>query len=251
MYQFFVDPGAISEKQVVITGKDVNHIKNVLRMKVGEEIAVSNGADGREYRCGILQMTEDEVICELRFIKEDGVELPSKIYLFQGLPKADKMELIIQKAVELGAYEIIPVATKRAVVKLDAKKEKSKITRWQAISEAAAKQSKRAVIPQVHSVMSFAEALTYADTLDVRLIPYEMADDMAKTRSLIDEIRPGQSIGIFIGPEGGFAPEEIEKAMAHATQPITLGKRILRTETAGMTVLSILMYTLEGQELKA
>ena len=134
MYQFFVDPGAISEKQVVITGKDVNHIKNVLRMKVGEEIAVSNGVDGREYRCGILQMTEDAVICELRFIKEDGVELPSKIYLFQGLPKADKMELIIQKAVELGAYEIVPVATKRAVVKLDAKKEKSKLARWQAIS---------------------------------------------------------------------------------------------------------------------
>ena len=141
MYQFFVDPGAISEKQVVITGKDVNHIKNVLRMKIGEEIAVSNGVDGREYRCGILQMTEDAVICELRFIKEDGVELPSKIYLFQGLPKADKMELIIQKAVELGAYEIVPVATKRAVVKLDAKKEKSKLARWQAISEAAAKQT--------------------------------------------------------------------------------------------------------------
>ena len=251
MYQFFVDPGAISEKQVVITGKDVNHIKNVLRMKVGEEIAVSNGVDGREYRCGILQMTEDAVICELRFVKEDGVELPSKIYLFQGLPKADKMELIIQKAVELGVYEIIPVATKRAVVKLDAKKEKSKLARWQAISEAAAKQSKRAVIPQVHSVMSFAQALAWADTLDVRLIPYEMAEDMAKTRSLIEEIRPGQSIGIFIGPEGGFAPEEIEQAMAHAAQPITLGKRILRTETAGMTVLSILMYTLEGQELKA
>lgn len=180
MYQFFVDPGAISEKQVVITGKDVNHIKNVLRMKVGEEIAVSNGVDGREYRCGILQMTEDAVICELRFIKEDGVELPSKIYLFQGLPKADKMELIIQKAVELGAYEIIPVATKRTVVKLDAKKEKSKLVRWQAISEAAAKQSKRAVIPQVHSVMSFAHALAYADMLDVRLIPYEMAEGYGK-----------------------------------------------------------------------
>ena len=150
-------------------------------------------------------MTEDAVICELRFIKEDGVELPSKIYLFQGLPKADKMELIIQKAVELGAYEIIPVATKRAVVKLDAKKEKEQSLRaGRAISEAAAKQSKRAVVPQVHSVMSFAQLLAYADMLDVRLIPYEMAEDMAKTRSLIEEIRPGQSIGIFIGPEGGI-----------------------------------------------
>ena len=241
MYQFFVEPGAISEKQVVITGKDVNHIKNVLRMKVGEEIAVSNGVDGREYRCGILQMTEDAVICELRFIKEDGVELPSKIYLFQGLPKADKMELIIQKAVELGAYEIIPVATKRAVVKLDAKKEKSKLARWQAISEAAAKQSKRAVVPQVHSVMSFAQALAYADMLDVRLIPYEMAEDMAKTRSLIEEIRPGQSIGIFIGPEGGFEEKEVELIKSAGGKIASLGPRILRTQTAPVAALTAIM----------
>ena len=122
MYQFFVEPSQIMGKRIVIQGSDVNHIKNVLRMRVGEEIAVSNGVDGREYRCGIEEFTADEVICSLRFIKEDGVELPSKIYLFQGLPKADKMELIVQKAVELGAYEIIPVAAKRCVVKLDEKK---------------------------------------------------------------------------------------------------------------------------------
>ena len=115
MHKFFVPPEQIhvEDKKVIILGNDVNHIKNVLRMKVGEEIAVSNGIDAREYRCGIASLEENCVLCELRFIKEDGVELPSKVYLFQGLPKADKMELIVQKAVELGVYEVIPVATKR------------------------------------------------------------------------------------------------------------------------------------------
>mgnify|MGYP002568335650 FL=1 len=160
MYQFFVEPQQIhvADKSVTITGNDVNHIKNVLRMKIGEEIAVSNGQDGKEYRCGIREYTEDAVLCELRFIKEDGVELPSKIYLFQGLPKADKMELIIQKAVELGVYQVIPVAMKRCVVKLDNKKASSKLTRWQGIAEAAAKQSKRGIIPQITKVMTFAQA---------------------------------------------------------------------------------------------
>lgn len=247
MYQFFVKPEQIVDKRVYITGKDVNHIKNVLRMKIGEELAVSNGVDGKEYRCGILSMTEEEVLCELRFVKEDAVELPCEITLLQGLPKADKMELIIQKAVELGVHDMVPVATKRAVVKLDAKKEKSKLTRWQGISEAAAKQSKRAVIPEVKSVMGFKEAIQYVSDYAVKLIPYEMAEDMPKTRQLIREIKPGQKVAIFIGPEGGFAQEEIDYALENGVIPITLGKRILRTETAGMTMLSILMYELEGK----
>ena len=248
MYQFFVEPEAIAGNRVSITGKDVNHIKNVLRMKEGEELAVSNGVDGKEYRCAVLSMTEDEVLCELRFVKEDAVELPVKVYLFQGLPKADKMELIIQKAVELGVYEIVPVSTKRAVVKLDAKKEKNKLTRWQSIAEAAAKQSKRACIPQVTGVLSFKEAIKKAGEMDVKLIPYEMAEDMSYTREVIGSIVPGQSVAVFIGPEGGFAEEEIASARESGVTPITLGKRILRTETAGMTTLSILMYELEGKD---
>lgn len=247
MYQFFVAPEQIAGNRISITGNDVNHIKNVLRMKIGEELAISNGTDGREYRCGILSMTEDEILCELRFIREDAVELPVQITLYQGLPKADKMELIIQKAVELGAYKVVPVATKRAVVKLDAKKEQSKRARWQAISEAAAKQSKRAVIPEIAPVMRFADALQEAQTMDVRLIPYEMAEDMEKTRELLGSIKPGQKVAVFIGPEGGFAEEEIAQALERQVEPITLGKRILRTETAGMTVLSVLMYELEGK----
>ena len=250
MYQFFVEPSQIQGNRVVITGNDVNHIKNVLRMQPGEEIAVSNGEDGKEYRCGIENLYEDEIICSLRFVKEDGVELPSKIYLFQGLPKADKMELIVQKAVELGVYEIIPVATKRAVVKLDEKKAKSKIARWQTISEAAAKQSKRRIVPQIHSVMSFKEAVKYAKDMQVKVIPYELAEGMEKTRELIEDIKPGQEIAIFIGPEGGFDEGEIQAALEQGIEPITLGKRILRTETAGFTVLSWIMYRLEGMSIE-
>lgn len=245
MYQFFVEPSQIQGNRVVITGSDVNHIKNVLRMKIGEEIAVSNGTDGKEYRCGIEEFWEDEIVCTLRFVKEDGVELPSRIFLFQGLPKADKMELIIQKAVELGVYEVIPVAAKRAVVKLDEKKAKSKIARWQGIAEAAAKQSKRGIIPQVRNVMSMKEAIAYAQSMDVKLIPYELAENMSKTKEIIDGLTPGQSVAIFIGPEGGFEEKEVADAMENGIVPITLGKRILRTETAGFTVLSWLMYHFE------
>ena len=247
MYQFFVEPHQINveDKRVMIYGNDVNHIKNVLRMKIGEEIAVSNGQDGKEYRCGIAALEEDCIRCELRFIKEDGVELPAEIYLFQGLPKADKMELIIQKAVELGVYQVIPVATKRCVVKLDDKKAKSKIARWQGIAEAAAKQSKRAIVPQIGDVMTFAQAVKLAADMEVRLIPYELAEGMEKTRELIENVKPGQRVAIFIGPEGGFEEAEIQLALDNGIEPITLGKRILRTETAGMTVLAWLGYRLE------
>ena len=248
MYQFFVGPEQIdvAAKTVIIRGNDVNHIKNVLRMRPGEEVAVSNGIDGREYCCGILALEEDCVRLELRFIKEDGVELPAKIYLFQGLPKADKMELIIQKAVELGAFQVIPVAMKRCVVKLDEKKADSKIKRWQGIAEAAAKQSKRGVIPTVAPVMSYAQAVKMASEMDLKLVPYELAEGMEQTKQLIESVKPGQRIAIFIGPEGGFDPEEIRTATEAGIHPITLGKRILRTETAGFTTIAWLMYQLEN-----
>lgn len=248
MHQFFVAPEQINtnDKTVIIVGTDVNHVKNVLRMKPGEEISVSNGQDGREYRCGIRNMEEDRIVCELRFVKEDKVELPSRVYLFQALPKADKMELIIQKAVELGVYKIIPVAARRCIAKLDDKKAASKIQRWQGIAEAAAKQSRRAVVPEVTNVSYFSEAVRMASGMDVRLIPYELAEDMSKTKERIGALQPGQEIAVFIGPEGGFEEAEIALALSNGVEPITLGKRILRTETAGMTVLSWIMYMLEN-----
>ncbi|MFG6338998.1 MAG: 16S rRNA (uracil(1498)-N(3))-methyltransferase [Lachnospiraceae bacterium] len=245
MYQFFVEPSQIQDKKVIITGSDVNHIKNVLRLKAGEEIAVRNGVDGKEYRCGIEEFAQDQIICSLRFIREEGVELPSKIYLFQGIPKADKMELIIQKAVELGVFEVIPVAVKRCVVKLDERKARAKVSRWQGIAEAAAKQCKRGIIPVVREPMTMKEAVSYAGEMDVKLIPYELAEDMSHTKKMIEAVRPGQSVAVFIGPEGGFEESEVAEALAAGIEPVTLGKRILRTETAGFTVLSWLMYHFE------
>lgn len=245
MYQFFVKSHQIVGKEITIINQDVNHIKNVLRMKIEDEIAVSNGIDSKEYRCRIKEFKEESILCEICFIKEDGVELPSEIYLFQGLPKSDKMELIIQKVVELGVFEIIPVATKRAVVKLDEKKAKSKTIRWQGIAEAAAKQSKRRIIPKVREVMTFSDALEYAQEKDLILMPYELAEGMATTKKMIEGIQHGKSVAIFIGPEGGFTEVEVNKAIGSGACPITLGKRILRTETAGFTILAWIMYHLE------
>lgn len=249
MYQFFVEENQINlaDRCVTIVGKDVNHIRNVLRMKAGEELNVSNGRDGKEYRCGIVALEEERILCELRFVKEDAVELPVRVFLFQGLPKADKMELIIQKAVELGVYRVIPVATKRCVVKLDDKKAAAKLTRWQGIAEAAAKQSKRAIVPEIAGVMSFSEAVRMASDMDVRLIPYELADGMERTREICRGLMPGQDIAIFIGPEGGFEESEIQLAEKSGIEPVTLGRRILRTETAGMTVLAWIGLMLEDR----
>lgn len=245
MYQFFVEPSQIQGTDITITGSDVNHIRNVLRMKPGDEISVSNGIDGREYRCGIEQLLEDAVVCKLRFVKEDQLELPSRITLFQGLPKSDKLEFIIQKAVELGVYEIIPVETRRTVVKLDEKKAKTRQQRWQSIAQAAAKQSKRRIVPEVSMPVSFEKAVAMAGQMDAKLIPYELAEGMTQTKQIIGELTPGQSIAVFIGPEGGFEESEIALARENGIAPITLGKRILRTETAGLTILSWIMYQLE------
>ena len=247
MQRFFVEPHQIDEEahQIHITGSDVNHISNVLRMKTGEELWISDGSK-YEYRCTIESFEPDEVLLHIVYSQEPEYELPCRIYLFQGLPKADKMELIIQKAVELGAYEIIPVETKRCVVKLDGKKSAKKTARWQQIAESAAKQSKRMLIPNVHEVLTFREALKYAESMDVRLVPYELARGMQETKEILAGIEPGQSVGIFIGPEGGFEEKEIEAAIEGGAKPITLGRRNLRTETAGLAILSVLMFQLEN-----
>lgn len=245
MYHFFVAPEQIGETLIQITGSDVNHIKNVLRMKPGEQVLISNRTD-RDYHCELVEIAPDQVTARILSIDEEGTELPAKLYLFQGLPKSDKMEWIIQKAVELGVCQIIPVATKRAVVKLDAKKEEARLKRWNAIAESAAKQSKRIIIPEVTGVMTLKEAFAYARGFDVNLIPYEHAEGMAGTRKELDRVKPGMEVGIFIGPEGGFDEGEIQLAAEEDVRPITLGKRILRTETAGLTALSILMFQLES-----
>lgn len=243
MHQFFVDSSQIGKEYVTITGPDVNHIRNVLRMTPGEEIRVSDQT-GADYFCRIAEVGEAFVQADILSRDERGTELPSKIFLFQALPKGDRMETVIEKAVELGVYEIIPVAMKFCVVKLDEKKAAARVRKWQAQAETAAKQSKRSIIPKVHEVVSFREALELANGCDVRLVPYENEEGMAGTREALERIAPGQTVSVMIGPEGGFAPEEIEEARQTMTS-ISLGRRILRTDTAGICVLSMLMLQLE------
>ena len=247
MFQFFVDKSQIIEETatVTITGPDVNHISHVLRMKPGEQFYVTDGERQGKYLCALKSVSAEQVVCDIVQNITDTTELPCEIVLYQGLPKADKMELIIQKAVELGASRIVPVETKRSVVKLDAKKAQAKISRWQGIAEAAAKQSKRDVIPVIGELTTLKEALKEAADFEVSMMPYENAEGMAFTRKLLEGIQPGQRVAIFVGPEGGFDESEVEAALSMGTKPMTLGRRILRTETAGLAILSMLVYVLE------
>lgn len=244
MHHFFVEPEQIQDGRVRITGPDVNHGKNVLRMKPGEELLISDGR-GQDYRCRIRSLDAEQILADILEKEAKSRELPSRITLYQGLPKSDKMELIIQKAVELGVCRIVPVATKNAVVKLDGKKEENKRKRWQAIAESAAKQSKRSLIPEVSGVLSLKEALQEAAAGDVGFFAYEHQEGMAGTRREFSRVGKGQRIAVFVGPEGGFDPDEVLAAEASGIQPVSLGRRILRTETAGLALLSVLMMKLE------
>ena len=246
MHHFFVNPEQVEDGLIRITGSDVNHIKNVLRIRQGEEMLVSDGT-GRDYLCQAEEIAGQEVTVRILETEEEGRELLSRIWLFQGLPKSDKMEFIIQKAVELGAAGIVPVTTRNTVVKLDPKKEETKVKRWQAIAESAAKQSKRSLVPRVSGIMTLKEAFDYVESqgFSVRLIPYEHEAGMDGTKTELDAAGPGQDIAVFIGPEGGFDEREIELALSKGVRPISLGRRILRTETAGLALLSVLMMRLE------
>ena len=246
MQQFFADPSWFRDGKIILEGSDVNHIKNVLRMRPGEEVQISDGS-GKAYLCRVGSYAEGKAVLDIFREMDSDAELPSKIFLFQGLPKGDKMDWIVQKAVELGVYSIVPFSAKRSIVKLDEKKARKRQERWQAIAKGASEQSGRSRIPEVQPVKSFAEALDAASGLDLVMIPYELEEGMERTVQVIENIMPGQSIGIFIGPEGGFEEEEVEQAKSTGAEPVSLGKRILRTETAGLTTLSILMYHLESR----
>ena len=241
MQQVFVND-APSDLKFHITGQDAHHLSKVVRLKVGERIRVSV-SDGTNYICEVCDFEDKDLIAKV--VEEvPSTELPNKIYLFQAIPKGDRMETIIEKCVELGAYEIIPVEMKNCIVKLDDKKKKSKVERYQSIAKSAAEQSKRSIIPQIHSVMTFKEAFEYSKSLDVLLLPYESKNGMQDTFDALAELKPGQSIGVFIGPEGGFAPSEIELTEGFM-KFISLGHRILRTDTAAICSLSMLMLKCE------
>ena len=262
MRRFFVDDIHEAEKRIMITGPDVNHIRSVLRLRPGEEIQVSDGSS-KDYIWSIVSVEEDAVYADIIDLLDSNAELPAEITLFQGVPKGDKMETIIQKCVELGVHSIVPVMMERTIVKLDDKKKDKKISRYMGISEAAAKQSRRVIIPEVTDYMGSKEAIEYASkNMDVILFPYELAEGMDESRKVIYDIVSAvkddegnvsedgntcdkKKIGIFIGPEGGFADSEAELLRDSGAKTISLGHRILRTETAGMTVMSVLSFLLD------
>ncbi len=243
MHNFFVNENQKLNNKYVITGIDFNHIKNVLRMVVGDTFLVSD--NGVSNLCEIESFENDTVIAKIIEENYNDTSLPISIYLFQGLPKGDKMELIIQKTVELGVESIIPVEMNRCVVKLDDKKKKSKVSRWQAISESAAKQSKCNKIPEISDVITYKQALEKAKTLDLLLVPYESKNGMEDTKNALAQIKTGMSVGILIGPEGGFDEKEIDLAVENGGKVISLGKRILRTETAAITSVGMCMLHAE------
>ena len=249
MHHFFVRPEQISGKEAYIEGPDWNHAANVLRVRPGEQVLLSAGEDW-DYLCTVREVDRagQRVLLSVLEENRDIRELPVKISLYQGLPKSDKMELIIQKAVELGAARVVPVETARCVVKLDRKKAESKRTRWQAISESAAKQSGRSMIPEVAMPMPFAAALKEAADSEIRLIPYENAEGMERTRRILESVVPGQKIAVFIGPEGGFEEKEVQLLTEHGAIVTTLGPRILRAETAPLAALTAIFFHTHNME---
>ena len=245
MFNFFVNKSSRNNDRYYIDGADLNHIKNVLRMKIGDQFLVS--CEGKSDLCSLESYEGESAIAVIIEENYSDNELPIKIHLFQGLPKSDKMELIIQKCVELGVSDITPVEMSRCVVKLEEKKKQSKQARWQTIAESAAKQSKRNVIPTVHTPVPYSQAIKNHSELDVMLIPYENEEGIAATVTALKEIKGDMSVGIFIGPEGGFDEKEIELARENGGLTISLGKRILRTETAAITAVGMCMLYAESE----
>lgn len=243
MHNFFVSESQKQNNRYLITGNDYNHIINVLRMDIGDTFLVSS--DKKSDLCEIENFDNETVTALIVEENYQNTELPLNIYLFQGLPKGDKMEFIIQKSVELGVFAVIPTEMNRCVVKLDDKKKKSKVARWQAISESAAKQSKRNYIPKVFDVLSYKQALEMAKTLDLLIVPYENEEGMLATKKVLDDLKNCKSVGIIIGSEGGFDDSEITLAKEMGGKVMSLGKRILRTETAAITSVAMCMLSTE------
>lgn len=243
MFNFFADKECKLDNGYIINGSDYNHIKNVLRMEIEDKCLIS--CSGQSDLCEIEKFGENSVFLKILEENYTDTELPVKIYLFQGLPKADKMEYVIQKCVELGVFGIIPVEMKHCVVKLDEKKAKSKQSRWQSICESAAKQSKRNIIPEIFDVASFNKAIDFAKELDLIILPYENKEGMLSTAEVLNDLKNVKSVGIFIGPEGGFDKGEVEAAVNAGAKIISLGKRILRTETAAITAVGMCMLNIE------
>ncbi len=237
MNRFFSN-NRLMEQFVIDNKEEAKHIKNVLRLRVGDKIEISDYQ--YEYVCQIHELSEN-VTCNILEKMDIERESSIEIFLFQGLPKSDKMEWIIQKSTELGINHIIPIKTERAVMKI---KKMDKLDRWHKIAFAAAKQSKRNMIPKIHPPVDVKHLIEkYIDQLDVLFIPYEKSNDIG-LKNLLNTYKGYKKIGIFVGPEGGFDQKDLEAVVSDKTQIISLGNRILRTETAAITVVGIIQFYL-------
>ncbi len=241
MSKFFVPRENIYEDKIIIDNTDVSHITKVLRMAIGDEITICDGM-GFDYSTKISDIQSNMIVCNILSKEKSNTEPNISVTLYQGLPKATKMDYIIQKTTELGISDIVPCSLKRCVVKLDGKKaEQKKCERWQKISEEAAKQSGRGIVPKVHMPLSLNEVLDNAKNYDLFFVPYE-AEDTTTIKEVLTSVKEPKNVAFMIGPEGGFDISEIDAIKKAGIKTITLGKRILRTETAGEAVLAMIMY---------
>lgn len=243
MYKFFVNEEQISDNVIEIINDDVNHIKNVLRLNIGEKIEICNISNAENFLCKITKLDSEFVRCSILEKVESNSEPNVYLHIFQGLPKADKMETIIEKCTEIGVSEITPVIMKRCVVKLDDKTSYKKTVRWQKIAEVAAKQSKRDKIPQVNSPISIKNIYEKIEKYDIVLVAYENEENTS-IKGLLKELKPKEKLNVaaIIGPEGGIEEKEIKELKDIGAKVVTLGKRILRTETAPIVIASVIMY---------
>lgn len=242
MQQIFINESQIENGMINVTDSDAKHLVKVCRIKPGEQVRVSTSSD-ESYLCEVKDVGDDRLI--LRIIEEVmTTELPCRLRLYQALPKGDRMETVIEKCTELGVGEIIPVEMQRCIVRLDDKKKKKRVDRYIKIAESSAKQAKRSLVPYVRPFMSFEEALNDSTSPDIlRIVPYENKNGMESTKIALSKLKDYKDVAIFIGPEGGFAPEEIEAL--YGSEIISLGGRILRTDTAAITTVAMLMLELE------
>ena len=245
MPRFFIDPLADGAVQAVIHGEDARHIQRVLRMQKGEALTLCDGC-GWEYSCVLERLEKDKAVCSILARNPSVSEPRTFITLFQGLPKAGKMEIILQKCVELGVSAFYPMDTERTVVRMDQKDTQRRTERWQRVAEEAAKQSGRGRIPQVHPLMTFHQALAQ-DSSDLRILLWEQ-ECSNSLRSVLAPLPRGMSISLIVGPEGGIAGTEADYAAAQGVVSVTLGPRILRTETAGMAAAAAILYQMEEME---
>lgn len=247
MPRFFVNADQIRDNEIEIIGQDVNHIKNVLRLSNHAKITICDG-QAVDYKCSISEIGDRTIRAQILSKGPSRSEAETKITLFQSLIKGDKFEWVIQKSIEIGVSQIVPIQTAHCVSKLDgAKKTKSRIKRWNKIAQAAAKQSGRGMIPEVTEPLSYKQALNQAQAMDLAFVAY-VKEEVETLKSHVEGFK-GKTIGIFIGPEGGFSDAEIQKAEECHVKPITLGPRILRSETASLVLLSNILYELGEMDL--